>query len=68
MKFGVLFISGVTVTLGPFLKKYLCTKEHKDRKVTFYDITILNSQTVLHCVTFNVVDIENMSFVYFRTI
>ena len=28
--------------------KYIYIKEHNDRKVTFCDITILNSQTVLH--------------------
>ena len=38
------------VTLGPFFKQYICIKEQKDRKVTFCDITILNSQTVLHSV------------------
>ena len=48
MKFGVLVIWDVTVTLGPFLKWYISIKEHKDKKVTFCDITILNSQTVSH--------------------
>ena len=45
MKFGVPIIWYV-ITLGPFLK-YICIKKHKDRKVKFCDITILNSQTVL---------------------
>ena len=47
MKFGVIIIWDVKVTLGPFLK-YIYIKEHNDRKVTFCDITILNWQTVLH--------------------
>ena len=48
MKFGVLINWNVMVTLGSFLKSYICIKEHKDRKVIFCDITILSSQTVLH--------------------
>ena len=47
MKFGIIIIWDVKVTLGPF-SKYIHIKEHKDRKVTFCDITILNSQTVLY--------------------
>ena len=47
MKFGVLINWDVMVT-GQFLKQYIYIKEHKDRKVTFCDITILNSQTILH--------------------
>ena len=48
MKYGVLIIWDVTVTLGPFLEEYISIKEHKGRKVTFCDITILNSQTGIH--------------------
>ena len=48
MKFGVLITWDITVTLGPFLKYYVCTKEHKDIKATFCDITILNLQTALY--------------------
>ena len=48
MKFGILIIWDVMITLGSFLKSYICVKEHKDRKVAFCDITILSSQTVLH--------------------
>ena len=48
IKFGILIIWDVMITLGSFLKSYICIKEHKDRKVTFCDITILSSQTVLH--------------------
>ena len=62
MKFDALIISNVMVTLGPFFKKYICIKVYKDRKVTFCDITILKSQTVLHAI-----DIENISFDYFKT-
>ena len=46
-KFCVLIIWDVTVTLEAFLKWYICIKEYKDRKVTFCEITILSSQTVL---------------------
>ena len=46
MTFGVLIIWDHTVTLGPFSKQCICIKEHKDRKVTFCDIAILNPVSV----------------------
>ena len=55
MKFGVFIISDVTLASGPFLK-YICG-------ILWHDHPKLTNN-----VTFNVIDIENMSLDYFRTL